>query len=107
MVKNEINITEKKTVAFASKMALRKVQLTEVKFSSQRVLNMSAGNANVPTNVFSPLASVSETKLNLKYWNMAILLLEMEKAILFAIYKRQIAKLTNVKFTFQQDTLRE
>ena len=82
MVKNEINITEKKTVAFASKMALRKVQLTEVKFSSQRVLNISAGNANVPTNVFRPLASVSETKLNLKYWNMAILLLEMEKAIL-------------------------
>ena len=94
-------------MAFASKMALRKVQLTEVKFSSQRVLNISAGNANVPTNVFRPLASVSETKLNLKYWNMAILLLEMGKAILFDIYKRQIAKLTNVKLTFQQDTLRE
>jgi hypothetical protein len=65
-VKNVIIITEKKIVAFASKIALRKIQLTEVKFNSQRVLNIRAGNAKVPTNVFSPLASVSETKLNLK-----------------------------------------
>ena len=66
-MKNVIIITEKKTVAFASKMALRKTQLTEVKFNPQRVLNIRAGNAKVPTNVLSPLASVSETKLNLKH----------------------------------------
>ena len=66
VVKKVISMTEKKTVAFARRMALRKVQFTDVKSSSQRVRNIRAGNANVPTNVFRPLDSVSDTKLNLK-----------------------------------------
>ena len=66
VVTNVINITEKKIVAFANRIALRKVQFTDVKFTLQSVSKIRAGNANVPTNVLSPLASVLEIKLNLK-----------------------------------------
>ena len=66
VVKNVINITEKNIIAFAIRIALRKVQFTDVKFSLQSVSKIRAGSANVPTNVFRPLASVSEIKLNLK-----------------------------------------
>ena len=60
-----ISITEKKTDALARRIDPRKAQLTEVIFRVQRVLNIRAGNANVPTNVLSPFASVSDMKLNL------------------------------------------
>ena len=65
VVRNVIIITEKKTEAFARRMAPRKAQFTESKFNRQRLLKISAGSANVPTKVFSPLASVSDMKLNL------------------------------------------
>ena len=69
VVKNVINNTEKKMIAFASRIAPRKVQFTEVKLSLQSVSNIRAGNANVPTKVLSPLVSVSEIKLNLKIFH--------------------------------------
>ena len=52
--------------ALASKIAPRKIQFTDIKFSLQSVSKMRAGRANVPINVFNPLASVSEMKLNLQ-----------------------------------------
>ena len=69
VVKNVINNTEKKMIAFASRIAPRKAQFTEVKLSLQSVSNIRAGNANVPTKVLSPLVSVSEIKLNLKIFH--------------------------------------
>ena len=65
VVKKVMIITEKKTEAFARSMAPRKVQFTEVIFNWHKVLNIRDGSANVPTNVLSPFASVSEMKLNL------------------------------------------
>ena len=66
VVKKVTTRTEKKMAALASKIAPRNIQFTDIKFSLQSVSKMRAGKANVPMNVFNPLASVSEMKLNLQ-----------------------------------------
>ena len=65
VVKKAIDRTARKIAAFDSKMAPKKVQFTSVRSSLQRLLNIKAGRAKVPTKVFNPFDSVCDIKLNL------------------------------------------
>lgn len=49
--------TAKKTMHFEIRMAVRKVQFTVLQSSATSDVNISDGNANVPTNVFKPFVS--------------------------------------------------
>ena len=62
---NVIARTTTKTVALANRIANRKCQLTELRSSVAMDMKINEGNANVPTNVFNPLASVTEMMFNL------------------------------------------
>ena len=62
---NVIARTTTKTVALANRIANRKCQLTELRSSVAIDMKINEGNANVPTNVFNPLASVTEMMFNL------------------------------------------
>lgn len=53
-----------KIEALANKTASKNCQLTELRFSVAIDMKMSDGRANVPTNVFKPLASVAEIIFN-------------------------------------------
>ena len=50
--------TATKTIVLAKRIDRRNNQLTELKLSVAMDVNIMEGNANVPTNVFSPIIEV-------------------------------------------------
>ena len=56
--------TATKTIVLAKRIDRRNNQLTELKLSVAMDVNIMEGNANVPTNVFSPLAPESDITLS-------------------------------------------
>lgn len=57
VIRSETAPTAKNTIHLEMRTASRKIQLTDFQSKATSDVKISAGNANVPTNVFKPLVS--------------------------------------------------